>query len=78
MDRKKSVSKGHIRNQMKVLLTERDMTVKEFAEAAGLHYTTAQRFCSGKQENISRTIAAIACETLGVQMGEIFVYVPPR
>lgn len=68
-------AKGRIKNRMKVLLAEREMSIKDFSEAAGFHYTTAQRFCSGEQQNVSLPIAAKVCEVLGVQMGDIFVYV---
>ena len=67
-------AKGSIKNRMKVLLAERDMNIKDFAEVAGFHYTTAQRFCSGGQQNVSLPILAKVCETLEVQPGDIFIY----
>jgi len=68
--------KGTVNNRMRVLLAERRMSIKDFAEAAGLHYTTANRFCRYNRVNVDLDIAAIACETLGVEIGDIFVYTP--
>lgn len=71
-----SPAQGIIKNRMKILLAERDMSIKDFAEAAGFHYTTAQRFCSGDQQNVSLPILAKVCETLEVNVGDILEYIP--
>ncbi len=70
--------KGKIKNRIKVILAERDMTIRDLAEAVTYHYTTMQRFCSGEQDNVNLPIVAKICEVLGIQPGDIFVYVPPQ
>jgi DNA-binding Xre family transcriptional regulator len=53
------------------------MSIKDLADLVDYHYTTMQRFCSGKYQNINLPIIAKICEVLGIQPGDILVYVPP-
>jgi len=69
---------GKIKNRMNIILAERDMSVKDLAESVAYHYTTLHRFCSGQQDNINLPILAKVCEVLGIQPGDIFVYIPPQ
>ncbi|MCA9923392.1 MAG: helix-turn-helix transcriptional regulator [Anaerolineales bacterium] len=67
--------KSEIGSNVKAMLGDRGMTIKDFAEAADMHYTTARRFVAGDQENISKTVLAQACRALGCMPGDLFVYV---
>lgn len=66
--------KSEIGSNVKSLLGDRGMTIKDFAEAANMHYTTARRFVAGDQENISKSVLAQACKALECTPGDLFVY----
>ncbi len=65
-----------IKSRLKVVLAERNMSMKKLAEMAGLHYTTINRFEKDERELISRKTLDTVCKALDVQPGDLFVYVP--
>lgn len=65
-----------IRNRLRVILAERRMTMADLADRAGLHYTTVNRFEKDDTVNIAKPTLNAICQALGVQPGDIFVYVP--
>jgi putative transcriptional regulator len=77
MGNSKILVRGTIKNRINVILAERDMSIKDLANLVDYHYTTMQRFCSGKYQNINLPIIAKICEVMGIQPGDILVYVPP-
>ena len=66
---------GQIKNRLKVILAERDMNVKQLSEASGVHYTTARRAVRSTK-NANWAVIGKICQTLGIQPGDIFIYIP--
>lgn len=66
------------KNRLKVLLAERGMSIRQLANAAGLHYTTVRRFANDEATLIHKDILNTICTTLRVQPGDIFVYLPDQ
>lgn len=65
-----------IKNRLKILLAERDMNLAQLAELAGIHYTTMRRFAGDEITSIHKGTLDRICAALGVQPGDIFVYLP--
>ena len=65
-----------IKNRLKVLLAEREMTLAELARTTGGYYTTIYRFAQNDREFLNVPTLDAVCEALGVQPGDIFVHVP--
>lgn len=65
-----------IKNRLKVLVAERDMSLRQLAQEAGLHYTTVYRFSQDDQGLISKDTLDAVCRVLGVVPGDIFIYEP--
>lgn len=78
MVKSKITVRGKIKNRMKVILADRDMTIKDLAKLTDYYYTTIQRFCSSERENVNLLILAKVCEVLNIQPGDVFVYIPPQ
>lgn len=65
-----------IKNRLKVLLAERNMNLRQLAEAAGIHYTTMRRFASDDITSIHKETLNKVCSVLEVQPGDVFVFNP--
>lgn len=65
-----------IKNRLKVLVVERDMSLKQLAERLEMHYTTINRFARDDQKLVSKEILEAICRELGVQPGDVFIYRP--
>lgn len=65
-----------IKSRLKILLAERDMTLRDLSRATGMHYTSINRFEKDGRTFIARGTLDAVCKALNVQPGDIFVYLP--
>ncbi|MDP9378749.1 MAG: helix-turn-helix transcriptional regulator [Chloroflexota bacterium] len=65
-----------IENRLSILLGERRMSVAEFARGAGVAYATAHQMYHGRTTRWDAPILVKTCRFLGVQVGDLLVYVP--
>jgi DNA-binding Xre family transcriptional regulator len=65
-----------IKNRLKVLCAERDMSLRQLARAMDIHYTTVYRFADDRTSLISKATLDAVCNELGVGPGDVFIYIP--
>ncbi|GBD39995.1 hypothetical protein HRbin37_02281 [bacterium HR37] len=66
---------GDIRCNLSRLLGERRITQRKLSEISGLSLYTINKLYNEKWEGVGRKTLVKLCETLGVQVGELFEYV---
>lgn len=65
-----------IKNQLKHILVDENMSLLELSKRADVHYTTLYNFAQDETKTIHKETLDKVCQTLGVQPGDIFVYMP--
>lgn len=65
-----------IKNNLKHILVDRNMSLAKLAREAGIHYTTLYNFAQDETTSIHKETLDRVCETLGIHPGDIFIYVP--
>ena len=65
-----------IKTKLPVLLAERRMKQYELAQKAGISKNTVSSICNDNWKGISREVMDTLCETLDIQVGDLFEYVP--
>lgn len=63
-------------NRLSTILGERRMSVAELARRAGLTYSVAHGMYSGETQRYDAPVLDKLCQALGVQVGDLLVYVP--
>ncbi len=66
---------GNIRCNLSKLLRERRVTQRNLSEISGLSLYTINKLYNERWEGVGRKTLVKLCETLGVQVGELFEYV---
>jgi len=66
---------GDIRCNLSKILGERRITQRKLSEISGLSLYTINKLYNERWEGIGRKTLVKLCETLGVQVGELFEYV---
>lgn len=69
---------GDIRCRLSRILGDRRMTQKELTKESGLSSFTVWKFYNEKWQGVDRETLIKLCETLKVQVGELFEYVETR
>ena len=64
-----------IKTKLPVLLAERRMKQYELAQKAGISKNTVSSICNDNWKGISREVMDTLCETLDIQVGDLFEYV---
>ncbi len=65
-----------IENRLSEILGRRRMTVAALARGAGISRSAAYKLYHDTGEAFDRTVLARVCGFLGVQVGELLVFVP--
>lgn len=65
-----------IENRLSEILGRRRMNMSELARGAGISYSAAQKLYRDESHSFDRNVLARVCAFLGVQVGELLVYVP--
>jgi len=67
---------GDIRCRLSRILGDRRISQRELAKKSGLSTFTINKFYNEKWVGVDRETMVKLCEALGVQVGELFEYVP--
>lgn len=67
---------GTIRNRVSEIMGRRRMSITDLMHATGLSYGTAWAIYHDKNKFVSFDVIAKLCEGLGVEVGELFEFVP--
>ncbi len=65
-----------IENRLSVLLGERRMNIRTFAQGAGINYGSAHSMYHGKTTRWDSDILVAVCKFLDIQVGDLLVYRP--
>ncbi|MCA9925264.1 MAG: helix-turn-helix transcriptional regulator [Anaerolineales bacterium] len=65
-----------IKNNLRHLLIDRDMSIRQLSEEIGITYSMVYNFAMMKQRSVSFSVLATICDKLGVQPGDILIYEP--
>lgn len=65
-----------IKNKLLVILADKDINMKDFAEKAGLRYATLWAFAKNKTQAADYGMLDKICKILDVTPGDILKYVP--
>ena len=60
--------------RVKEILAEKEMTIADFAEKAGLHYNTALSIVNGKYKRIGLDTLGQMCAALKVEVSDLFTW----
>jgi putative transcriptional regulator len=66
---------GDIRCRLSRILGDRRITQRKLAKKSGLSTYTINKFYNEKWQGVDRETMIKLCETLGVQVGDLFEYV---
>ena len=69
------VKKTRIDNRLPAILGERKMSIRELSKATGVTYTMIRDVYHGERQSIKFDVVEKICKELGIQPGDIFVYV---
>lgn len=70
------VSMGTIRNRISEIMGRKRMSITDLMRVTGISYGTAWALYHGTSKFISFDVIAKLCDGLGVDVGELFEYVP--
>lgn len=65
-----------IKSRLKILLAERDMTLKSLQAATGIRPGTLTKLKAGTMERLHMDVFNAICRELHCQPGDLFEYVP--
>lgn len=63
-----------IKNQLKHILVDKNMSLAELARQTELHYSTVYNFAQDEPLYIYKATLEKVCAVLGVQPGDIFIF----
>ena len=64
-------------NMLPELMRIRGLSIRELSRRTGVTYTTIRAVYHGERRSIKLDVLDAICQSLGVQPGEIFKFVPP-
>jgi putative transcriptional regulator len=64
-------------NMLPELMQIRGLSIRELSRRTGVTYTTIRAVYHGERRSIKLDVLDAICQSLGVQPGEIFKFVPP-
>lgn len=67
-----------IKNKLKIILAERDISINKLAEITNIRYATLHAFVKQRVTSINSDVLNKVCETLSLTPGEILVYEPDK
>jgi DNA-binding Xre family transcriptional regulator len=63
------------KSNLKVILDERDISIRKFAEDTGLPFETLRRLYNDDTKQYQRDTLGRICEVLGVEINEVLILV---
>lgn len=67
-----------IKNKLKVILAERDLSINKLSEMTNIRYATLHSFVKQRVVGINSDVLNKVCKTLELTPGEILVYEPDK
>lgn len=67
-----------IKNKLKVILAERDLSINKLSEMTEIRYATLHAFVKQRVTSINSNVLNNVCEALNLTPGEILVYEPDK
>lgn len=65
-----------IKNKLKVILAERDLSINKLSEMTEIRYATLHAFVKQRVTSINSDVLNKVCEVLQLSPGDILVYIP--
>ncbi|MFH0702770.1 MAG: helix-turn-helix transcriptional regulator [bacterium] len=65
-----------IKNKLRIILAERDISIKKLAEITDIRYATLYAFVKGKTNSADFTMLNKICKFLNITPGDILEYIP--
>ena len=65
-----------IKNRLRQILFDRDMSIRELAAACDTSYSTVYNFAHQKGQSAHYGLMAKVCEVLRIQPGDMLIYEP--
>lgn len=67
-----------IKNNLKLILADRDISISKLAEMTALRYATLHSFVKQKVSSINGEVLDKVCETLEITPADFIIYVPNK
>lgn len=65
-----------IKNNIKMILADREISINQLAEMTGIRYATLHAFVKQKVSSINCDVLDKVCETLNLMPADFIIYVP--
>ena len=67
-----------IKNNLKLILAEKDLSIKKLAERTGIRYATLYTFIKKNNKSVNYTVLNKICEVLDLTPADILIYEPDK
>lgn len=67
-----------IKNNLKMILADREISINKLADMTNIRYATLHAFVKQRVTSINSDVLNKVCETLNLTPGEILVYEPNK
>lgn len=67
-----------IKNNLKIILAERNLSMKKLAEMTGIRYATLYAFTKTTTNSVNYTVINKICEKLNITPGDMLIYEPDK
>ena len=67
-----------IKNNLKLILAEKDLSIKKLAEMTGIRYSTLYTFIKKNNNSVNYTVLNKICEVLDLTPADILIYEPDK
>lgn len=64
-----------VKSNLKNLLDERDISIRQFSEMTGLPFETLRRLYNDETKQYQRDTIGKICETLGIELSDLLILV---
>lgn len=67
-----------IKNNLKIILAERNLSMKKLADMTGIRYATLYVFTKNTNNSANYTVMNKICEVLNITPGDMLIYEPDK
>lgn len=67
-----------IKNNIKMILADREISINQLAEMTGIRYATLHAFVKQRVSSINCEVLDKVCETLNLMPADFIIYVPNK
>jgi putative transcriptional regulator len=65
-----------IKNNLKMILADREISINKLAELTGIRYATLHAFVKQRVSSINVEVLDKVCEVLGLMPADFIIYIP--